>query len=356
MELLIVNHRDPFHPKAGGAEHDLYETAKRLAKMGVSVTWLSEEVSGRPKEEELDGIRLMRRGNELTLHLYAPLEARRHEIVMDSIAHAVPFFSFLTNDCAFAKIHHVHQLVLDYELPWYLSKPVKFAEKFSRFYKKVVVPSHATMEEAVRLLKVRRERVTVIPEAVDLEKFRPGEKSPEPFVLWLHRMKKYKNPLMAIQAFDLAREKGLSKEVKLVMVGGGDLEPLVREEARRRDYVVYLGRVSEEEKVRLLRQAWVFLSTSFIEGFGLSVLEASASGTPTIAFAVGSLRELIKEGVNGWLVGYGDVEAMAGKLVQAFSDYSALKKMWESSRNEAEKYSWDRTARMYYDFLKSFDC
>ncbi|MGC9108075.1 MAG: glycosyltransferase family 4 protein, partial [Infirmifilum sp.] len=264
--------------------------------------------------------------------------------------------SFLTNDCAFAKIHHVHQKVLDYELPWYLSKPVKLAEKFSRFYKRVVVPSYTTMDEATNLLKIKRERIAVIPEAVDVEKYRPGEKSPEPFVLWLHRLKKYKNPLTAIKAFDLAREKGLSKDVKLVMAGGGDLEPQVREEAKKRDYVLYLGRVSEEDKVRLLREAWVFLSTSFIEGFGLSILEASASGTPTIAFAVGSLKELVKEGVNGWLVEYGDVNAMAEKIVQAFSDFSTLKKMWETSRKEAEKYSWDRTARMYYDFLKSLGC
>ena len=356
MELLIVNHRDPFHPKAGGAEHDLYETARRLVKRGVEVAWLSEEVRGRPKEEELDGIKLIRRGNEFTLHLYAPLEARKHEMVMDSIAHAVPFLSFLTNDCTFAKIHHVHQEVVKHELSPLMAFAVRQAEKLSKFYRKVVVPSNATKRDAIAMLRIPEERITVIPEGIDLDKYRPGDKSEEPFILWLHRAKKYKNPFKAIEAFELARSMGLKKDVKLVMAGGGDLEPQLREEVKKHDGVVYLGKVSEEEKLKLLRSAWLFLSTSFIEGWGLSVLEASASGTPTIAFAVGGLNDVIKDGVNGWLVEYGDVQGMARKIVEVFSDEGTLKRAWESSRREAEKYSWDRTAEEFYQYLKKMEC
>lgn len=356
MELLIVNHRDPFHPKAGGAESDLYETAKRLVRRGVEVSWLSEEVKGRPREEELGGIRIIRRGNEFTLHLYSPLEARKHEIVMDSIAHAVPFLSFLTNECALAKVHHVHQDVVKYELNPITAFFVRQAEKLTRFYKRIVVPSRATKVDAVRKLKVSEERITVIYEGVDLEKFKPGEKSGEPFILWLHRAKKYKNPFTAIEVFELAKRMGLRREVKLVMAGGGDLEERIREEVKKHDGVIYLGKVPEERKVKLLRDAWLFLSTSFIEGWGLSVLEASASGTPSVAFAVGGLKEVIKEGVNGWLVEYGDVEGMAKKIVEVFNDEVTLKRTWETSRREAEKYSWDRTAEEFYKYLKGFEC
>ena len=351
-----MNHRDPFHPKAGGAESDLYETAKRLVKRGVEVSWLSEEVKGRPREEELDGIRIIRRGNELTLHLYSPIEARRHEIVMDSIAHAVPFLSFLTNDCTFAKIHHVHQEVVKYELNRFVAFAVRQAEKLARFYKRVVVPSNATKRDAVQKLKIPEERITVIYEGVDLQKFMPGKKSEEPFILWLHRAKKYKNPFMAIEAFELARKMGLRSDAKLVMAGGGDLEDQIKEEAKKHDGVIYLGKVPEGEKLRLLREAWLFLSTSFIEGWGLSVLEASASGTPTVAFAVGGLNEVIREGVNGWLVKYGDIEGMAKKIVEVFNDEGTLKRAWEASRREAEKYSWDRTAEEFYQYLKKLEC
>ena len=79
MRILWINHRDPRHPEAGGAEVRLYEIGKRLAKMGHEVTLLCEKVNGLPAEETLDGIHVKRAGNKFTIHLIARLcsKARR---------------------------------------------------------------------------------------------------------------------------------------------------------------------------------------------------------------------------------------------------------------------------------------
>jgi len=353
LKLLIVNHRDPFHPKAGGAERDLLETFSRLVKKGVDVYWLSEDVGRGPGE--VSGIHLIRRGNPLTLHFRSLLEATKFDLVFDSVAHAVPFLSNLVNRCTVAKIHHVHQQVLRYELPPHLAVSVAWAERLSRFYKRVIVPSRSTGEEAVRTLKVRPERITVIPEGIDHSSYTPGEKSDEPFILWLHRMKRYKNPLHAIEVFRLAKGRGL-RGVKLVVAGGGDLESQVREEAKRVEGVEVLGRVGEERKRELLRRAWLFMSTSFIEGWGLSVLEANASGTPAVGYRVGSLGEIIVEGVNGYTVPYGDLNKMADLLVNLFNDQRRLRAMWSSAYLESLKYDWEKTAEMYHEYIERLEC
>ena len=350
LKLLIVNHRDPFHPRAGGAEIDLLETFKRLAHKGFEVHWLSEDAG---QSGEVEGIRFIRAGNSFTLHLHSLLKAGKYQLVLDSVAHAVPFLSNLVNTCTVAKIHHVHQEVLPYELPPYAAYPLKLAERFCRFYGNVVVPSNYTKGEAVKL-GISPHKITVIPEGMNHSLYTPGEKSDQPFILWLHRMKRYKNPLDAVEAFKLARERGL--KAKLVMAGGGEMEYRVREEAKRVDGVEVLGRVGEEEKRVLLRRAWLFLSTSLMEGWGLSVLEANASGTPALVYGVGSLNELVIDGVNGFKVRYGDVEDMAELMVQLFEDQKRLRGLWNSSHVESLKYDWDRTADMYYQYLTELEC
>ncbi|PSN82579.1 hypothetical protein B9Q02_11505, partial [Candidatus Marsarchaeota G1 archaeon BE_D] len=61
MDLLVLNHRDPRHPRAGGSEVVLWEVCKRLSRLGVSVTWMVERFRGSQKEDVLDLIVIRRR-------------------------------------------------------------------------------------------------------------------------------------------------------------------------------------------------------------------------------------------------------------------------------------------------------
>ena len=116
MDLLVLNHRDPRHPRAGGSEVVLWEVCRRLSRLGVRVTWMVERFPNSQKDDVLDSVVIRRRGDPLSLHFFSLLEARKHEVVLDSVAHAVPFFSYLVNPYSAALVHHVHQDVLDLEL------------------------------------------------------------------------------------------------------------------------------------------------------------------------------------------------------------------------------------------------
>lgn len=344
MDLLIINHRDLKHPKAGGAEEVIYEVSKRLVKRGVNVTWLAERVNGLREEDEIEGIRVIRRGNPLSIHLYSFFEAKKHEIVIDSVAHAVPFYSYLVNPKTVGLVHHVHQEVVKYELNPFLAKTVSFLEKGLKNYGRIIAVSNTTRRDLIEKLGVNPSKIKVIYNGIDHEKYKPGKKSDEPTILWIGRLKKYKNPLDAIQ---------IAKRVKakLIMAGGGDLETLVKKKIAEVNGE-YLGRVSEEKKIELYQSAWIVIVTSFIEGWSMVTLEANSCGTPVIGYDKGSLPEIIKNGVNGYIVKYKGIEEMSKIINDLINDEKRIKQLWMSSYEESLRYNWDKSAEEYYEYLR----
>ncbi len=351
MDLLIVNHRDPRNPAAGGAEAVLLEVSRRLIKMGVNVTWLAERFPGSNKEEELDGILIKRVGNSATLHLYAPIEAAKHEVVIDSVAHAAPFFSPIVNSHSVALVHHVHQDVLGLELNWFMAGGLRWLERFVKVYPNIVSVSNTTKQELISKFGVKESKIRVIYNGLDHSLYFPGKKDNEPLILWIGRLKRYKNPIDAAKIYLRLRPE-VRKRSKLVVIGRGELEEEVRREVINAGGE-YLGYVTQDEKVKLYQRAWVVLSTSYIEGWGMTVVEANASGTPVVAYATGSLPEVIKQGINGYTVGYKDYIGAANKVEKIITmDENDREALFKSSYSESLKYDWEKTAGEYYDILR----
>ncbi|BDC19498.1 glycosyltransferase family 4 protein [Acidianus sp. HS-5] len=343
MDIIFINHRDLYHPNAGGAENVIYEIGKRLE----GVTWLAEEVKGRPKVEYLNGIKIIRKGNKFTLHLYSLKEAKNHEIVIDSIAHAVPFFSYLVNKKAIALVHHVHQDVVKFELNPFLAEAVRVAERRIRNYKYIISVSNTTKQDLIKKLKVDERRITVIYNGVDHEKFKPGEKSEKPIVFWIGRMMKYKNPFDVIEV----KRRVKNRNVKFVVAGGGELSAEFGEIAKK-EGIYYLGKIDEKTKIDLYKKSWVILSTSFIEGWGMTIVEANSCGTPAVAYSTGSLPEIIKNDINGFIVPYKDTETIAKYIDYLTSDDNVMKELSRKSYEESLKYDWNKTTEEYKRYIE----
>src|SRR3954466_10357477 len=100
----------------------------------------------------------------------------------------------------------------------------------------------------------------------------------------------------------------------LEIAGAGDYRPKLEALAASLDLgqrVRFLGRISEAEKLSLLRRAWALLFASPKEGWGITNLEAAACATPVIASNSPGIRETVRHGETGYLVPHGDVGAMA---------------------------------------------
>ena len=218
----------------------------------------------------------------------------------------------------------------------------------------LVAVSNSTREELLRL-GARASRVTVVPNAVDLDalpRLRGCSKEPTPLVVYLSRFKWYKQPHHALLAFRVAARK--MPEARMVVAGRGTeaLGPLV-ERLGLRGRVEVLGEVSEEVKAELFCRAWVHVQTSMKEGFGLTVLEAAAYETPTVAYHVPGLSESVKHNVTGLLVEPGDVAALAAALLRLLGDEGLRQRMGRAARRLAGMLNWERTARLFERALQA---
>jgi glycosyltransferase involved in cell wall biosynthesis len=102
--------------------------------------------------------------------------------------------------------------------------------------------------------------------------------------------------------------------------------------------------VGEEEKLRLLRRAWLHVLTSSKEGWGISNLEAAACGTPSVSTDVPGLRESVLHGETGLLVPHGNVPALADAIGGLIRDPTARERLGRQARAFAERFSWNGSA------------
>jgi len=150
---------------------------------------------------------------------------------------------------------------------------------------KVILTSSRFSENAlVERLGVPREKVRVVPLAVDLERFAVGEDPREPFLFYPANRWRHKNHERLFEALRIIRR--VRPETNLVLTGGGHEGRPVPEG------VVVRGWVGVDELVRLYRTASALVFPSLHEGFGLPVLEAMACGCPVAASNVASLPEV----------------------------------------------------------------
>ncbi|NIP58766.1 MAG: glycosyltransferase, partial [Gemmatimonadetes bacterium] len=227
-----------------------------------------------------------------------------------------------------------------------------------RVYRDVptVAVSESTAEDLVRR-GMPPERITVIPNGIDLESFRPDPDDrpfDEPTLLYLGRLKRYKRVDLILRAVGLLRDEG--RRVRLLVAGRGDREEALRALAGRLglgDRVRFLGFVSEERKRRLLRRAWIHLLTSTKEGWGITNLEAAACGTPTVASDTPGLRDSVRHGETGLLVPHGDVQALAKAVARLLDDGRERRRMGEEARRFAEGFSWEGSTRRMEEFLRA---
>ena len=110
------------------------------------------------------------------------------------------------------------------------------------------------------------------------------------------------------------------------------------------DGVTFHGFVSETEKIALLRSTWANVFPSPKEGWGITVVEAAACGTPSLASDSPGLRDSVRHGETGFLVPHGDPEALAARMLELAESPTVVARLGAAARRFAEGLTWERAA------------
>jgi glycosyltransferase involved in cell wall biosynthesis len=250
-------------------------------------------------------------------------------------------------------VHHVHQKVVEKELNPILAYLVRKAENSIRnTYDHIIAVSQTTKRDLVKQLGVNEQDVTVIHYGIDHVKYKPGRKFDEPTILWMGRMKKYKNLEHVVMAFKLVKQ--VVKDAKLILAGGDEEEHNIKSLVHREGVkdVTFTGWVSGDDKLRLLQGAWCIVYTSETEGWGMVVLEAAACGTPAVAYDSGALRESIIDGETGLLAEYGNIGQLAQCMLEILSNKGLREMLSEEALSFSYNFDWDKTAEQTERYLK----
>jgi glycosyltransferase involved in cell wall biosynthesis len=136
-------------------------------------------------------------------------------------------------------------------------------------------------------------------------------------------------------------------------VGDGDqrkeLEQLAEETMIKADF---FGYVDEATKAKLLRESWVFVITSEKEGWGVTVLEANACGTPCIGYDVSGLRDSIVDAETGFLVKDGNIEELACMICMVLEDERLRERLSRNAFEYAKNFSWDESAEKFEKIIE----
>jgi glycosyltransferase involved in cell wall biosynthesis len=256
--------------------------------------------------------------------------------------------------------------VIPYVFPAYRSSAsmrlyLRLVSRAARNADAILTDSECSKQDIVRFLGIDRERISVVPLAVD-EQYRPVHDNeaehelreryglPGPVIFNVGGLDVRKNVEALIRAFALSLPD-LDADTRLVIAGSAHtgnqtlyppLEPLI-DELNVREHVVLTGRISEADKLRLYNLADLYVFTSFYEGFGLSPLEAMACGTPVICSNRSSLPEVV--GDAGILVDP-TPEKVSSAISTAMNDAYLRRRLSAQGLEQAGRFSWKRTARM----------
>lgn len=358
-----------FPPLIVGSGNRFYEIGKRLAEKHEIHVYTSG-IAGSAREEELDGMYVHRYGVfdtsksieqgsslhnlKFNLHLLRKLRYKSFwgtsgfEIIdCNIVSKLLPYASFLISKSTHAPLIETwHEVWYKENFTQYnpvLSLPGFLLEFFMPALSDFnITVSETTKDRLVNLLRVPTEKITVIPNGVDLTKFnavsvdkRYGR------ILYVGRLESHKRVDALIHAY---RElKNAHKDIELIIVGTGPQEAYLKGLANGLADVSFFAPMPYEDLIELMKSSWIFVLPSIREGQGIVLLEAMAAGTPPIAVqAEGSaVGDVIANNHNGLLVSPDGIEGAIQRLLTNEDLYDHIKR---NGLEFVKGYDWAKIA------------
>jgi len=356
LNVLILTDREWTHPQGGGTGTHLHEQVKHWLRWGHRVTVVAGGHPGALPVEHVGNLTIKRIGSRTTVFPRSIVRGRRAlEPKADVVFEVINGITFLTplwmDVPRVGMIHHIHREHYMREMgkPGLVAAtaletlPLRILYRDTAF----MTVSESTASE-IADLGVPRSSIHIAHNGVDPGVLVPGAKAASPSIVYLGRIKRYKRIEFLLEAVQRI------PDVTLDIAGDGDHRPDIEREIVARgigDRVRLHGFVSEDDKARLLRSAWINVTASSVEGWSIVAMEAAASGTPTVAMRVGGLREAVVDGSTGVLAD--SREGLVASISALLDDGAERERMSAAARERSFDFSWERTAAKTLEVLRN---
>lgn len=350
--IHVFAFRDRDDPEAGGSEEHAHQVCRHLALAGREVTLHTGRVPSGPAELRRDGYRVVRRGGRYTVFAASILDELTGRLgpadAVVEIFHGVPFFAPLWSRAPqLGVVHHVHLGTWHLLLPGPPGHVGHAVERHlvPRVYRgrALVTAAPSARDEMVTGYGFDPRDVEVAPHGVDARFAPGGARAPHALVLCVARLMPQKGVDELLRAVVAVRDA--VPDVEVVVVGDGpqrgQLGALVRDLGVG-DNVRFVGRVDDDDLVGWYRRAWVVASASTREGFGLTLTEAAACGTPVVASRIPGHVDAVEEGLSGLLAD--DTEELALGLVEVLRDAELRGRLSRGALEHARAFRWEESA------------
>ncbi|MEK7572818.1 MAG: glycosyltransferase family 4 protein [Patescibacteria group bacterium] len=369
-KILILNWRDIKNPSSGGAEILTHEIAKRFVMWGHQVTQFSSCFPNCLAEEKVDGVKIIRMGHPDARFLFSSVHflafkyyrknVGKFDVVVDEI-HGLPFFT-----------------------PWYVKekKVVLICEVANELWTNMFGPIFGTLGRIVEwyylhfaysnihfltisesskddLIKegIKEKNITILPMGLSIpNNLKTYEKEKTPTLIFVGRLSRQKGIEDAIIVLKKVSKK--IPKIKLWIVGRGEknyvsyLKSLIKK-IKIEKQVIFFGFVEEYKKFEFMQRAHVLLVPSIKEGWGLTVPEAAAVGTPSIVYNSQGLRDVLRDSPFKIIVRSNTPTDLSKEVLVLLQKKNFYKILTRQKTTVVEQFNWNKTAAVALNILEN---
>lgn len=383
MDIYLISYEFP--PMTGGEGMYTYGLAKALADLGHNISVITADIGG-PMESLAENFEIIRlitiKKPGLKLFSFNLKAMEKIEEIYNSnqnidILHFTYDFYKITikekiSTPIIATLHHpwsAERRFIKVKIPRpsyfrrlvILAHFVKMSKKICGKADKLIAVSNYTAQSYIDEFHVPRDKIEVIPDAVDTNKFHPEVDGYETrkklnladkdrVALFVGRLDYNKGIEYLLKSFSRINEEGI--EARLVIVGEGALKKYICKYPLKNS-IIPVGHVSEEDLPKFYAASDLVVLPSLMEGFGITLLEAMASGKPCVATRAGGVEDAVINGETGLLVPPADSYSLYHAIRTLLTDGKLSKEFGAAGRKRAENYfTWDKVAKRTVEVYK----